>query len=128
MKGSAGSPGFQPGAVGVGMLWGLGLMLLGVVVQGVVNMGTPLSEGVLRLMDTLWPAVGAAVGGYLAGRRAAGVGWLHGLLAGIALVLSLAAVMGISSALPTLAWALKVGGVSAGAGMLGGVLGVNSAR
>lgn len=128
MKGSAEYPGLRPGAIAVGVLWGLGLMLFGLVMQGVVAMGTPLSEGVLQLMTTVWPGIGALVGGFLAGRRAQGVGWLHGMLAGIALVLSIAAVAGVTTALPTLAWILQVGGVATGAGLLGGILGVNTGK
>jgi putative membrane protein (TIGR04086 family) len=113
-------------AVGSGMVWGLGLMVLGSLSQGVLDFVSPLGPDTGAVMEMVWPAAGALTGGFLAARRAAGTGWLHGVLAGAGLVLCLGTIMGVASGLPTLAWLLKVGGISAGAGVLGGVLGVNS--
>jgi putative membrane protein (TIGR04086 family) len=115
-------------AVGTGMVWGLGLMVAGALLQGVVAFVKPLEPATLMVMEWVWPAVASLVGGFLAARRADGAGWLHGALSGAALVLSLGAIIGVASALPTLAWLLKMGGVGAGAGVVGGILGVNTAR
>lgn len=115
-------------AVGVGMIWGLGLMVLSVLVQSVVSMLSPLSQGTLDLLKLVYNGLGALVGGYVAARRAAGAGWMHGAMAGTALVLSLVAVMGIADSLPLLKDFLIVMGVGSFLGTLGGVVGVNARK
>lgn len=127
-SGTGDTPAFDFRAVGAGMLWGLGLMLLGAVVQGIVGYSTPLSGKVENWLAMAWQAVGPMVGGFMAARRAQGSGWLHGMLAGIAVVLSVAAAMGVHTALPTLAAVLKLVGIGGGAGALGGIAGVNSGK
>lgn len=120
------SSGVDLGAVATGMAWGLGLMVLGTLSQGAWAFVKPMDPATVTAMKWVWPAVGSALGGFLAARRAAGTGWLHGALAGAALVLAIGTILGVANGLPTLAWLLKMGGVGAGAGMLGGVLGVNT--
>jgi len=123
---SNGTSGLNLGAVGVGMIWGLGLMILSVLVQALVSSMAPLSASTIDLLSLAYRGLGALVGGYMAARRAASVGWLHGAAAGVALVLSIFAVMGVGVALPTLADFLKMTGVGTVLGTLGGVVGVNA--
>jgi putative membrane protein (TIGR04086 family) len=124
MNGDSSAPsGLDFRAVGIGMIWGLLLMLAGAVIQTVAATASPLSEVTVGVLKFVWQGLGALVGGYMAARRAGSSGWLHGALSGAALVMALAAVMGFDS-LPTLAYVLKSAGIGAGAGILGGVVGV----
>jgi len=120
--------GFDLRAVGAGVLWGLVIMLVGALMQGLAGYASPLTGRTEDVLTLVWQALGPLVGGFVAARRAAGSGWLHGAVAGLALVLSVASVMGVASALPTLAVLLKMAGIGIGVGALGGVAGVNSAR
>ncbi len=122
---NATASGIDLGAIGSGVLWGLGILILGAITQAVMGMSTPLSPAMESVMPQIWQGVGALLGGYLAGRRAAGNGLLHGAVSGIALILSVAAIMGVHTALPALAAVLKMAGIGAGAGALGGIFGVN---
>jgi putative membrane protein (TIGR04086 family) len=116
-------------AVGAGIVWGLLIIVMGGLAQGIASgLGFSPTAATELLMTLLWHALGAFVGGYLAGRRAGGLGWLHGALSGAALVLAIAAVMGVREALPELAALLKFAGIGTGAGVLGGIFGVNAAR
>lgn len=127
MKGETDRPmAFDPGAVVAGMVWGLVLMLFGGIAQGLFGFGRPLSAGAENVLTWVWQVAGPLLAGFLAARRAAGSGWLHGAVSGAAVVLSLAAVMGVHSALPTLAALLKLAGIGTGAGALGGIAGVNA--
>jgi putative membrane protein (TIGR04086 family) len=120
--------GFDGLAVGAGIVWGLMIVVLGGLAQGIASgLGFSPSAGTELVMTLLWHGIGAFVGGFLAARRAGGMGWLHGALSGAALVLSIAAVMGVREALPELAALLKFAGLGTGAGVLGGMLGVGSA-
>ena len=120
--------GFDIRAVGTGVLWGLGVMALGALLHGLVGYASPLSGRTEDVLTLAVQVTGPLLGGFLAARRAAGSGWLHGALAGLTLVLAIAAVMGIGSALPTLAVVLKIAGIGTGVGALGGIVGVNSSR
>ncbi|HYG57362.1 MAG TPA: TIGR04086 family membrane protein [Symbiobacteriaceae bacterium] len=113
-------------AVGVGIIWGLGLLLGGALLQGIIASGSAMGEGTEAVLRWVLHGASALLGGFLAARRAAGTGWLHGALAGVALMLSIAAVMGSHSALPLLARLLVAAGVGTGVGALGGVVGVNT--
>jgi putative membrane protein (TIGR04086 family) len=129
MNGESGAaPVLDVRAVGVGVLWGIGILLLGSVLHGLIGFSSPLSAGAEMLLPLFWNALAGLFGGFQAARRAAGSGWLHGALAGVCLVLSMAAVMGVTSALPTMAAVLKFAGIGAGAGILGGIAGVNMGR
>lgn len=120
-------PAFRPGAVGAGMLWGLAVLLVGALINSVgSSLGAIPPALAETVMPLVWQGVGALVGGYVAGKRAASIGWLHGALAGMAFVLSLAAIMGVGFALPALADLLKVAGVGLGAATVGGMLGVGA--
>jgi putative membrane protein (TIGR04086 family) len=112
-------------AVGMGALWGLAMVGLGAMVQSMATGGTTLSPFMDQAMRYGLQALGGLVGGFMAARRAEGTGWLHGALAGMALILSIGAIMGITTSLPTLAALLKMGGIGAGAGILGGIAGIN---
>jgi len=112
-------------AIGVGMLWGLGLLLMAALGQGVVTFRSPVAVGTELILSIIWQLAAALLSGYFAARRASGAGWLHGALSGVALILAIAAVMGVHTALPTLAAALKMAGIGTGAGALGGVVGIN---
>lgn len=126
MNGESGAaPALDLRAVGVGVLWGIGTLLLGSVVQGIIGYNTQVAEAVLPLM---WQALATILGGFQAARRATGSGWLHGATSGLALVLCLAGGMGIASSLPSMALLLKMAGIGAGAGILGGIAGVNLGR
>ncbi|MDB4896999.1 MAG: hypothetical protein JWN15_3261 [Firmicutes bacterium] len=126
MNGESGAaPALDLRAVGVGVLWGIGTLLLGAVVQGIIGHNSQVGEAVLPLM---WQALATLLGGFQAARRATGSGWLHGAISGIVLVLCLAAGMGIASALPSMAILMKMAGIGAGAGILGGIAGVNLGR
>ncbi|HWI66677.1 MAG TPA: TIGR04086 family membrane protein [Symbiobacteriaceae bacterium] len=113
-------------AVGVGMIWGLGMMVLSLLMQSVVSALSPMSEATVGILALAYKGLGALFGGYIAAKRAAGAGWLHGAIAGTALMLSLLAVMGVAGPLPLLADFLKVVGVGSLLGTLGGVVGVNA--
>lgn len=126
--GSGAATGFDVRAVGMGVIWGLGILILGSIVQGIVGYSTAMSPQTVEIMNWVWQAAAGLLGGFSSARRAAGAGWLHGAVAGIALVLSVAAIMGVSSALPTLATVLKMAGIGTAAGMAGGIAGVNTAR
>lgn len=115
-------------AVGVGMIWGLVMMLVSLVIQIIVSSMSPLSAPALLTLGRVYQGLGALVGGYAAARRAASAGWLHGAIAGAALVLSLSAVAGLPSSLEVLADFLKLMGIGTLLGSLGGVVGVNSAK
>lgn len=109
------APMFDFRAVGTGVLLGLGILMLGGIIQTMASFNLPI----------VWQVAGSLLGGFLAARRAAGSGWLHGALAGAALMLSVAAVMGVHTALPLLADLLKLAGIGTGLGALGGIAGVN---
>ncbi|HYF78077.1 MAG TPA: TIGR04086 family membrane protein [Symbiobacteriaceae bacterium] len=125
-SGTGFTPGLNMRAVGIGMIWGLVLMLGTSLLQTVFSAISPMSEGTLGLLALAYRGLAALVGGYVAARRASSWGWVHGAMAGTALVLSLFAVMGVGWALPTLADFLKVMGVGTLMGSLGGVVGINS--
>jgi putative membrane protein (TIGR04086 family) len=114
-------------AVGVGMIWGLVVLLAGTLTQGVYGYARPLSPETEATMAFVWHVMAGLAGGFSSARRAAGSGWMHGALAGMALVLSLAAVAGVATALPTLATLLQLAGIGTGAGAVGGIIGVNVA-
>lgn len=120
------TPGLNMRAVGIGMIWGLALMVGTAILQAVFSAISPLSEGTVSLLALAYRGLAALVGGYVAARRASSWGWVHGAMAGTALVLSLFAVMGVGWALPTLADFLKMMGVGSLLGSLGGVVGINS--
>ena len=126
--GSGNTSGFNMRAVGVGMIWGLGMMLLSLLIQMIVSSMAPLSAPVLLTLGRVYQGLGALVGGYAAARRAASAGWLHGAISGAALVLSLSAVAGIPFSLVLLADFLKMMGIGTLLGSLGGVVGVNAAK
>ncbi|MFZ5824437.1 MAG: TIGR04086 family membrane protein [Bacillota bacterium] len=121
--GSGGS--FDLSAVGAGVLWGLMLMLLGALVQGVMAYRAPLSPSAELGWTYAWQGMGALLAGFLSGRRALGSGWLHGAAAGMGLALAAAGVMGVLTALPGLLAMLKALGLGAGLGALAGIVGVN---
>lgn len=113
-------------AVGMGMIWGLVLMLIAVLAGTVVGSVAPSWQG-SQTVTLVCQALGAFVGGFVAARRGQAVGWLHGAVAGALLALSLFGVMGIGmDDFPGLAAFLKVMGGGTALGMLGGVLGVNA--
>lgn len=127
MRGGTGfTPGLNMRAVGMGMIWGLALMVGTSILQAIFAAVSPLSEGTVEVLALAYRGLAALVGGYVAARRATSWGWVHGAMAGTALVLSLFAVMGVGWALPTLADFLKVMGVGTLLGSLGGVVGINS--
>lgn len=129
MNGESGAaPAFDLRAVGTGVLWGVGLMALGAAAQGIYAYGSPLSSGAEALAGPVWRTAGAFLGGFMAARRAAGSGWLHGALAGLGMLLPVSLVMGVIEALPGMMAALKVAGLGTAAGIVGGVLGVNMGR
>lgn len=125
---SSGGSAIDLRAVGAGVLWGLVLMVVGAIAQLFMGMNSPLSPEMTEWLALLWQVAGGLLGGFLAARRAASSGWLHGAMAGMALVLSIAAIMGVRAALPTLAALLKMAGIGTGAGLVGGILGVNLGR
>ncbi len=127
MNGDSGaSPAFDLRAVGSGALWGIIAMLIASILQGLLGFRTPLAAGTEEILALIWQAIGALLAGFLAARRAPGAGWLHGGAAGLSLVLALAAVNGVATALPGLGALAKAGGIATGAGALGGIAGVNT--
>lgn len=125
---SGAAPALDLRAVGIGVIWALVVLVLGAFVQALVGLRSPLSESGMQVMTLGWQVLAGLFGGIQAARRAAGSGWLHGALAGAALVLVVAAIMGISSALPGLAALLKMAGIGIGSGAVGGIAGVNLGR
>lgn len=125
---AAGGASLNVRAVGAGALWGLALMLMGAIAQGLFAHGTPLSGTLEVVLPMAWRVLGAALAGFLAARRAEGAGWLHGLLAGMLLALALGVVTGVIMELPAIAVLAKWAGLGAGAGLVGGVAGVNLGR
>lgn len=125
-SGDGGGASFDFSAVGSGVLWGLILILVGGLVQGVTSYRTPLSPGVEAVWALGWQAMGGILAGFLAGRRARGGGWLHGGLAGMGTALAVAGIMGVLTELPAMAALLKGLGGGAGLGALAGIAGVNS--
>lgn len=120
------SPGFDFRAVGSGALWGWVVMLIGALLQGLYGYRSPLSAGAEEMMAIIWQALGALISGFLAARRAQGTGWLHGALAGLSMLLGLTLVNGVVAGMPGLAVLAKAAGISAGAGTMGGIAGVNT--
>lgn len=125
---SVAAPAFDLRAVGTGVLWGVGMMTVGAIGQGVYAFGTPLSGGAEAWAGPVWRTAGALLGGFMAARRAAGSGWLHGALAGLGMLVPVSLLMGVIESLPGLMAALKMAGLGTVAGVIGGVLGVNSGR
>jgi putative membrane protein (TIGR04086 family) len=119
------APAFDLRAVGIGLIWGIGVMMVSATIQAMVVFSSPLSTAMEGIMAMVWQALGAATGGLVAAKRAAGTGWLHGAITGMLLVLLVAALMGVVTALPAAAPLLKMLVISTIAGLLGGVLGVN---
>ncbi len=112
-------------AIGSGVLCGLLIMLIGAVIQGIWAYRSPLPVGSEQTAMMLWQGLGALVAGFLSGRRAAGAGWLHGGLTGLAMIMAATALMGILTDLPELAAFGKAVGGGTALGALGGIAGVN---
>lgn len=117
--------GFDLSAVGSGVLWGMMLMLVGALLQGIMAYRSPLSPGAEAFWNYGWQGMGALLSGFMAGRRAGGSGWLHGSIAGAGMALAVAGVMGVLTDLPAMAGLLKGLGGGAGLGALAGIAGVN---
>ncbi|MGE5676341.1 MAG: TIGR04086 family membrane protein [Mycobacterium leprae] len=115
-------------AVGMGVIWGLVVLIGGALVQTVIGLSSPLSTQTIEILTLVWQILAGLLGGMTAARRADTAGWLHGAVSGAALVLSIAAVMGVAQALPTLAVLLKMAGIGVVAGTVGGIAGVNLGR
>nr|PZN44978.1 MAG: TIGR04086 family membrane protein [Bacillota bacterium] len=107
--------------------WGAGLVALGVAAVGLgfllwqLPLGPP-AEGWLAVV--LW-ALAGLVAGLQAGRRSQGSGLVHGLSAGVLVCLTLLALAAVWAGLPPGSQIAWMGGAAAGAGALGGILGVN---
>jgi putative membrane protein (TIGR04086 family) len=122
------SGGISPAAVGRGLLWGLAALVGGGVALGLVGYRTPLDPATEEWLRWGWHSAAALLGGFSAGRRATGSGWMHGALSGAVLVLAVAAIMGIASGFPPAGALLRLLGVAMVAGALGGIAGVNLRR
>lgn len=118
-------PSLDLSAVGSGVLWGLILMLLGAVIQGIMAYRSPLSSGAELFWTIGWQALGGLCAGFMAGRRAGGAGWLHGGLAGVGMALAVAGVMGVLTELPSMGALLRGLGAGISLGAFAGIIGVN---
>lgn len=125
---SEAAPGFDLRAVGGGILWGLGVVLAGGVIQGVAGFSTALSPVAEARLAVGLQAAGCLVGGFAAARKASGSGWLHGASAGLGLVLVVAGLMGVASAFPSMAVLARAAALGTAVGALSGIAGVNSTR
>ena len=120
------SPVLDLRAVGRGTLWGLAGMLVGSVIQGIYGHSSPMALATEQILTMVWQAAAGLLGGFLAARRAPGAGWLHGAAAGLGIVALLTLFNGIAYSLPDAMVLLKAAGLTAGAGLLGGIAGVNT--
>lgn len=120
--------GISVGAVAGGWLAGVVTLVMASLILGLAIWRLALSPGTQQALAAALQGLAAVVAGWTAGRRSAGSGLVHGLLAGLALALALGALDGVRSGLPGWADLARTGTLLAGGGALGGVLGVNLAR
>lgn len=126
MRGESGlESSFDLGAVGSGILWGLMLMLVGSLVQGVYDYGSPLSPAAGSSWTYAVQGLGGLLAGFRAGRRARGAGLLHGGIAGAGLALIAALMMGVLTELPAMGALFKSMGLGLGLGAVAGITAVN---
>ena len=120
------APGFSVAAVVRGFAVAVGLIVVLTFILAMVLRWSPVSEARLPVMGGGIALLSAFIGGAVAGRAAASSGWLHGGTAGLLLGL-LAALLGATlggEGFLALATVVRAG-LGLGAGMAGGVFGVN---
>jgi len=118
--------GFNLREILIGTGWGLGILMLSGVIQGIVSHGSPISTGLELVLAIIWQGMASLLAGFVAGRRAHVTGWLHGGLSGLFVILAVTTTMGVFTALPTLTALMKMSGIGLVLGAVGGAVGVGS--
>jgi putative membrane protein (TIGR04086 family) len=121
-------PAIDLAAVASGVLWGMLLLLASAVVLGVVESRFTPSPAAEAARTLFLQAVAAGLAGLRSGWLTGRAGFLHGLLAGIGLVVATALVIGVFTDLPSIVGLAKGLLVGAGAGALAGIAAVNLGR
>lgn len=128
MYDSAEEKGLNPGAIVSGWLTAVSGLGCAVLILALLLWQMPLDLQAERWLGLGLGALAAFAGGVRAGRRGGGSGLIHGLLAGMLLLLTQVALAGIWAGLPDSGSLFWMTVLSMGACAAGGVLGVNLGR
>lgn len=129
MRGADGTgPAVDLTALAAGVLWGLLLLVVSALVLGVLDFRFPPAPQAEAGRTLVVQGVAAGLAGLRAAWVAGRGGFLHGLLAGIALIAAAIVLVGIFRDLPGIAGAVRGLLLGAGAGALAGVAAVNLRR
>jgi len=115
-------------ALAAGVLWGLLLLVVSALVLGVLDFRFPPAPEAEAGRTLVVQGVAAAIAGLRAAWVAGRGGFLHGLLAGIALMAAAIVLVGIFRDLPGLMGTARGLILGAGAGAVAGVATVNLRR
>lgn len=111
-------------AVGGGVLTGLGVMAASALALALAAWRLPVTPRQVEVLALAGQLAGALAAGIASGRRAGAGGLVNGVLAGVGLAVVLALLGGIAASFPDLGSFLRRAALLAGAGALGGVVGV----
>lgn|GEM_PF-4925890 len=129
MRGADGTgPAVDLTALAAGVLWGLLLLVVSALVLGVLDFRFPPAPEAEAGRTLVVQGVAAAIAGLRAAWVAGRGGFLHGLLAGIALMAAAIVLVGIFRDLPGLMGTARGLILGAGAGAVAGVATVNLRR
>ncbi|MEW8977512.1 MAG: TIGR04086 family membrane protein [Symbiobacterium sp.] len=129
MRGAGGNgPAVDLAALSAGVVWGLLLLVVSALLLGVLDFRFPPSPEAEAGRTLVVQGVAAALAGLRAARAAGRGGFLHGLLAGVAVMAAAIVLVGIFRDLPRLVGIVRGLLIGAGAGAVAGVATVNLRR
>lgn len=129
MRGADGTgPAVDLTALAAGVLWGLLLLVVSALVLGALDFRFPPEPQAEAGRTLVVQGVAAAVAGLRAAWVAGRGGFLHGLLAGIALIAAAIVLIGIFRDLPGVVGTARGLLLGAGAGAVAGIAAVNLRR
>lgn len=111
-------------AIWGGLVTGLAVMAICALALALVAWRLPVTPHQLQVLALVSQLIGALAAGLSSGRRAGTGGLVNGLLAGVGLAVVLTLLGGIAASFPDLGAFLRRAALLAGAGALGGVVGV----
>ncbi|MEJ8545699.1 TIGR04086 family membrane protein [Brevibacillus borstelensis] len=114
-------------SVFAGLLYTLGLVLLGALMAALLLSFTSIRESSLPYFTYVINVIGLLVGGYVTGRRCGGKGWYYGGLTGLFyfLLVSLIGFLGFDAPMQWVTFLYLIGAFLLAS--IGGIMGVNAA-